>query len=331
MSNTVDLEPLRTDKYQKSSQAEQILSALNETLATLEQKLVAEFDAPQYPTIFVVGAPRSGTTILVQLLIHCFELGYINNIAARFWMAPYIGAWMVSEMQDFSCAPFAGFSSDLGATPEYEGPHEFGYFWRRWFHYDETHELSEEQIEAIDTKFLKRELAAVESVFDRPLLLKNIPALSLQMDLLATVLPQAVFIHCRRDPIYIAQSLLLSRLKYYGDKESWLSVKPNQFRWLKDRPYPEQIAGQIFYTLERIKNVLASLDSSRFLNIDYEALCEEPEAQLNRIAHLVMGAGYRLLRRDVPVPDLSSTNKKLVDDEEFQRLKEGYRRFFVNE
>lgn len=328
MSDMRDWQDIRTANYRRNLQADRVLESLNEALAPLEQQLVSSFEAPRYPPIFIIGAPRSGTTLLSQLLITCFELGYINNVVARFWMAPYIGAWLASELQDFERPPRIAFRSDLGATPEYEGPHEFGYFWSRWFRYDDTHQLSEEQVEAIDTRFFRQELAAVESVFDRPLVFKNVPALSLQVGFLATALPQAVFIHCRRDTIYVAQSLLLSRLKYYGNKESWLSVKPKEYRWLKEQPYPEQIVGQIFYTLQRIEEACASLECSRFLNIDYENLCERPAEELERVVDLFVPTGYELLRRDSAVPDLSSTNKKMVDEGEFRRLEEACRRFF---
>ena len=317
----------RTANYKKHWHFDQVLTALNKTLAPIEREWVADFVAPSYPTIFNIGAPRSGTTLLSQLLITTFELGYINNNAARYWMAPYIGALLASDLQDFERSPAVYFKSDLGATPEYEGPHEFGYFWRRWFEYGDTHQLSVEQVENIDTKFFNQELAAVESVFDRPLLFKNVPALSLQVNFLS-LLPRAIFIHCRRDPVYNAQSLLRSRLKYYGNKDSWFSIKPEEYIWLKQKPYAEQIAGQIFYTVQRINQDFASLDASRYLTIDYETLCEEPEGQLQRVANLIKGNGYQLLRRDLNLPDLSSTNTRVVDDDEFQRLKKACRQFF---
>jgi hypothetical protein len=319
---------IRTVHYQKNLQDEELMGAVNQALAPLEREMVATFEAPSYPTIFIVGAPRSGTTLLVQLLITCFELGYINNIAARFWMAPYIGAWLASGFQAPNRPPAVGFSSELGRTPEYEGPHEFGYFWRRWFQYGDTHELSEEQVAAIDTTHLRQELAAIEYVFDRPLLFKNAPALSLQVGFLASVLPEAVFIHCRREHVYVAQSLLLSRLKYYGNKESWFSVKPKEYRWLKERPYVEQIAGQIFYTRRRIEQALVSLGSRRRLNVDYESLCKRPQEVLERVANLVAGTGYKLLQRECVVPDIASTNAKVVDEDEFQRLEEACCQFF---
>jgi len=43
------------------------------------------------PPIFIVGAPRSGTTLLTQVLISSFELGYIDNISSKFWTNPLMG------------------------------------------------------------------------------------------------------------------------------------------------------------------------------------------------------------------------------------------------
>jgi hypothetical protein len=264
----------------------------------------------------------------VQLLITHFEFGYINNVAARFWMAPYLGARLALQLQDFRRVPAVAFSSDLGVTPEYEGPHEFGYFWRRWFEYGDTHELSKTQIEAINTTHLLQELAAIENVFDRPLLFKNASALSLQVGYLATAIPQAVFVHCRRDPAFVSQSLLLSRLKYYGVKEAWFSVKPKEYIWLKERPYAEQIAGQVFFTRRRIERAFTSLDAARHLTIDYETLCQAPETQMERVANMVVRTGYELPHRDFSLPALLSTNEKLIDAGEFRRLKKACRPFF---
>lgn len=328
MSDKSDLMPTRTKNYQKHLHIDQVLRDMNNTLAPIEREYVADFITPRHPTLFIIGAPRSGTTLLSQLLITSFELAYINNLTARYWMAPYIGALLASDMQDHDRPPAVGFESDLGATPEYEGPHEFGYFWRRWFEYGDTHQLSAAQINNIDVSFFTQEIAAVESVFDRPLLFKNVPALSLQVGFLAKALPGAIFIHCRRDPVYTAQSLLLSRLKYYGNKETWFSIKPKEYHRLIQKSYSQQIAGQIFYTVQRISQSLASIDPSRHLTIEYDSLCEKPEEQLERVAVLLAGVGHPLFSRNAPLPKLFSTNSKKVADDEFQRLQQACRQFF---
>ena len=321
-------EQIRTAKYRKEHHSDQVLSDANNALVPLERGFASGFQAPHYPTLFIVGAPRSGTTLLSQLLITRFEIGYINNIAARFWMAPSVGALLAQTLKDSYRPPAVGFKSDLGATPEYEGPHEFGFFWRRWFDYGETHQLSAEQTDAIDKEFLKQEVAAIENVFNQPLLFKNVPALSLQVDFLAATFPNAIFVHCRRDPLYTAQSLLLSRLKYYENRNSWFSIKPKEYVWLEDRPYAEQIAGQIFYTLQKIEKDFSSLAPSRHITIQYESLCENPEVELGRVADLFAGNGYELSQRDGLLPDLSTTNRKKVTDDEFEQLAQACRQFF---
>lgn len=328
MSKERALEPSRTMAYKKDLQAEQVLIPMNDTLASLERELVAGFESPRYPSIFVVGTPRSGTTLLTQLLIGSYDIGYISNIIARFWQAPYIGACLTSTFEDTRLdSPEIELTSDLGATSDYLGPSEFGYFWRRWFKYGETHQLSKEQYDTIDTKFFRQEIGAVESVFEKPLLFKN-PVLSLHIRFIAGALPKAIFIRCSREPVYAAQSLLLSRLKYYNDKDAWFSMKPWEYSWLKDQPYPDQIAGQIFYIEQQINRIFKELEPSRYLNINYEILCKKPKEQLGRVARLFEVHGCKLLPRNFNLPKITSKNKKRIDEEEYQRLYDACSRLF---
>lgn len=328
MSKESELEPPRTIAYKKDLQAEQILIPMNDTLSSLERRLVANFESPRYPSIFIVGAPRSGTTLLTQLLINSYKIGYINNVIARFWQAPYIGARLASTFKyTIHDSPALELTSDLGATSYYLGPSEFGYFWRRWFKYGETHQLSKKQYDSIDIKFLRQEIGAIESVFKKPLLLKN-PVLSLHIRFLADALPKAVFIRCSRESVYTAQSLLLSRIKYYNNKDAWFSMKPNEYTWLKYQPYPDQIAGQIFYIEQQINCIFEELESNRYLNINYEILCEKPKEQLGRVARLFEGHGCKLLTRKFDLPQITSKNKKRIDEQEFQLLHEACSRLF---
>src|SRR2546422_969456 len=82
----------RLPKYQKDPQQEEQLRQLNQILAPLEQELTKNFNAPTQPIVFVVGVPRSGTTLLAQALAATGGFGYPDNFIARFWMAPFVGA-----------------------------------------------------------------------------------------------------------------------------------------------------------------------------------------------------------------------------------------------
>lgn len=307
---------------------DQPIDALNDTLAPLEEALVGAFDAPTEPLVFIVGAPRSGTTLLTQLLISQYRIGYVSNLVARFWKAPYLGLLLAKEIRDPDRPPDVGFSSDRGFTSGYEGPHEFGYFWRRWFDYQESHSVRAEAIEADTIDALRKECAAMQSVEESPFLFKNLVC-SFQVEFLSRTFPRAVFVHCRRNPLYVAQSLLRCREQYCENREAWFSVKPEAYPELKELPYPDQIAGQIYHTRRHVEDAFERLSDNRYCRVDYEAMVDAPVPSLKRVAEVVEQAGGRLERReDVSLPSLTSTNERTVDAAEFERLKSSCRQLF---
>jgi Sulfotransferase family len=316
----VSSEPERTPAYRKDADTESLLTAVNRRLAQLEVELVARFELPRFPTLFVVGAPRSGTTLLEQLLLARFELGYVTNLAARFWMAPYVGSNLSVEVAYGLDTRGPAFESTFGATAGPGGPHEFGYFWRRWFAYGETHDAGDTAVRSVDGATLGQELAAIESVFDRPLVLKN-PVCSFHVGFLAQVIPGAIFVHCRREPLYAAQSLAESRVRYHGDRAAWFSIKPAEYKRLRDLPWPEQVVGQVYFTRAAIDRQFRTLAATRRLELDYETLCDAPEAELDRIAAWVAENGHVLRRRASRLPTLAKTNRRTIESQDFDALR----------
>jgi len=314
--------------FVKDRSFESVLSDVNEALNPLELQYISRFDRPKYPIVFIAGTQRSGTTLLMQLMLSYFNIGYVSNVMARFWCAPYIGALLFRELRRKSQRQYAAFTSELGTTYGYEGPHEFGYFWQHWFPYGETHQLAEETLEAVDVALFRKELAAMESVFDAPLVFKNPVIASLNMVALADILPTALFIICHRDPIYVAQSTLAARLKFYGDKSEWWSMKPKEYTWLRKLPYYEQIAGQIFFTEQRISRSISKINSQHYLEIEYEDLCAHPERVLTRIKELVNSIGYNLTCTGYKPKSFQSANKQRISDSEFDLLNQALDRFY---
>src|SRR5690606_21792278 len=66
-------------------------------LRPLEAALVArgarEAEAAP-PPVFVVGPPRSGTTLVYQLLVRRFRVAYLSNLAHRLYETPAAATWL---------------------------------------------------------------------------------------------------------------------------------------------------------------------------------------------------------------------------------------------
>ena len=90
--NESDYEWLLDDKYMP------IIKAYNQLLEHIELELIGLQEGPEYPPIFIVGAPRCGGTFVYQALTDILEVGYISNFVARFWNAPTIGTYLAEKV-----------------------------------------------------------------------------------------------------------------------------------------------------------------------------------------------------------------------------------------
>jgi hypothetical protein len=119
----------RRKEYLKDPAAEDLVLEINEALLPLELNSYRDVSIEK-PFIFVFGLPRSGTTLVTQLIAQCARTGFINNFVARFWKAPVTGIRFAKTLG--VAAKGSDFQSNFGATESLLGIHEFGYFWRHW-------------------------------------------------------------------------------------------------------------------------------------------------------------------------------------------------------
>lgn len=302
-----------------------IVQIVNEKLSEIEHSSIDNLKFPAGPVFFIVGVPRSGTTVLLQTIINYYKVGYINNFIAKFWEAPVIGAILYKSMG--SKRTLQSYKSDSGFTKGLEGPHEFGYFWRRFFKYDKSHQIEKKAYESINYQLLNKEIAGLEQVFQKPVVFKNPPALSLNIEFLEKYVPNSHFIYMKRDPYFIAQSIYMKRKEIYNDIHTWYSIKPKEFEKLKnDHPY-KQIAGQIYYTVDKIEKDLTTVSVDRKTIINYEDFCDNPISWINSCPKL-----SELLEID-KVSELSDlkfkiNNKVSLPDEIWDQIKKEINNLF---
>ncbi len=288
-------------RFRRNTDLENLLGEINGLLAGPEREVLNGYSEPQKPVLLIVGAPRSGTTLLMQWLAQSGYFAYPSNLISRFYQAPYIGA-RIQQMMTDPCYAFRNeminpanqeddwFSSDLGKTSGPLAPNEFWYFWRRFFQFNGRDHLTDEELRNVDMQTFLKELAALESAMKKPLAMKGL-IINQHIPFIARHLQKVLFIHLRRNPFYNMQSIIHTRQKYFGDTQQWYSFRPPQYPQLKNDSVARQAAGQVYYLNLIVENGLAELDEKYVLQMDYESFCRNPGEWWQRIMHKMAAFG----------------------------------------
>jgi LPS sulfotransferase NodH len=281
----------RTPEYAKDERVEALLEAANVALEHADLPRPSDVDPAALPLVYVVGAPRSGTTLLYQLLARHLAVGYITNLAARFWLRPSVGIALSRAVLGAAPGEQLPLRSAFGTTEGPAGPHEFGYFWRRWLRLDEspTHHLDEAAQGRVDVQGLRSALRwELLAPSGTAVVLKNVVC-GFHARLLTRVHPRSLFLHVVRDTGAVARSILASRRERYGAYDAWWSLKPSTYPFDGDNPAAE-VVRQAMDCRREIADELAAPGVTA-LTIDYGDVCAEPKRALRAVQEAVRGLG----------------------------------------
>lgn len=253
------------DYLPRSESFEDFLDRLNDAL--LPHFPSRPSGHPHHDSCQIVGLPRSGTTILYQLLARTGAVGYPSNVMAPYWRVPVVGARLQRQLAQGG--PTISMTSVAGRTSEPLDPHEFGYFWRRALgHSGNT--LRPDQ-EAWTWAQLQDTLDAIVEAFDAPTVHKNFLALHHAPGMRAH-LQRSKFLVMARDPRDIAASLWAVRQKIGVPDEATFGIDPGteQHADLVDR-----VLAQV-RALEEARSKVLTQDSADTMVVEYEQLCRSP-------------------------------------------------------
>ena len=266
----------RRGQVQKGKQEESFLDSLNELLQSdplgLYQRPSLEF-----PTVFILGLPRSGTTLLYQVLAAGLDVGFVDCLAARFWEAPVYGM-MLSKAASRGTPSFT-FQSEYARPASLFDPHEFSYFWQKWLRKEAADPESGKQLSdpgSVDWEGLRSELGQMQQLAGKPMIFKGLAAIGNLVDLAAHI-PRTIFVYLERDIEEVAASLLLAREFYYGTQEEWWSLYPPQYEALKELDPPQQVVGQAVYLRKQFQDELNALSGPPVISVAYKDLCLDPQ------------------------------------------------------
>ena len=296
-------------------------TVVGRALSPFERLALRRFhDEPlAFPPVFVVGAPRTGSTILQEFITNYLDVAYLNNFMASYERTIYL-AFKVS-LWWYKDAPHNCFDSRFGKTwlHSMNAPHECGMLWRRWIPAD-VHFVDKGYLSEHAKREMRATATGIINTAMKPLVFKNL-FMGQRLRMIKEVFGDAKFIFCRRDPLYTAQSILKVRVDALRDRDQWLSVRPREYDQLRDMSVEEQVVWSIHYLERQILEDLALFDADRCLDVQYEDLCREPQEQLERIRLFVEKGGAAVdYRASVPHEPLDTSNRQRIDDDTFARL-----------
>jgi hypothetical protein len=242
--------------------------------------------------VFVLGAPRTGSTILYQLLAHCCELPYFANLTNDHYSdTPIVGLAVQRSIADIGDIAFA---SSYGKVQGPFQPSEASAIMTRWCGGGHPSQRVSARVLPGLASHLRRTLVAAERMFGKPMLIKNAWN-CFRVTSLSKILPRARFVWIRRDIRHAALSDLSARYVTKKSPLTWNSATPANVDNLRALPYWEQVVENQFEFNAALQTSLTRMAADRAMMIWYEDLCSEPESVIQMLA--------AFLRASVRSPD----------------------------
>ncbi len=282
-------------------------------LSPLEKKLLKQAKESAGPAVFIVGPPRSGTTLIYELLVRWFKFSYISNLAHRFYQTPVAATKLgKKKINNWHQQLKSEYKSKYGSIYGWGAPSEGGWIWNRWF--PESYYLDETHVENIPRQIIQDTVHGLCKVMNGPFLNKNVMH-SVHMRLLDQLFPKCLFIHINREFKPNVRSIVRAHSQTANNKQEWFSVKPREWQKYKNEDIVMRSVAQVYYTHKNIEEDAEFIGSGRVFTLAYEDFCQNPGVALNAICTFLNNNGVEVEKRDITLPELSvSTPEKINND-----------------
>ena len=278
-------------------------------LGHVESILAPNPDEPlRHPPIFILGAPRSGSTLAVQVLTDALNIGYMSNRHCQWFGAPALAEKL---FRPISNRPSSDYCSRHGVTQGLHAPAECGSWWYRFFRSKPSY-MSIDDVDRGKMRAFRRSIASLINALDRPILFKNLYA-SLRIQAIAHYLPESLFIVIHRNELDNGHSLLEGRAHIFGDYQTWWSMEPPEIEILKKLPPHEQVIKQIRHTYRIIDSdlKLSKVESKRRMDFTYEDFCDNPASIIESVRLFMEQNGCQVRMRDIVLPESFSRQQEV--------------------
>ena len=292
-----------------------VLTPLDILFSLLEKRLYASAPTSKQPLIIVVGAPRTGTTLMELVLINHLPVAFINNLTVLFPRSPIVANWIFGRFLNKKRSfPYSSF---YGKTPNLAGPSDALYIWDRWLGKDRK--KIPESLSSTQQTDLRQFFGAFEQFTGKPLVTKN-NNLNVGASLVANICKNAYFICMTRNPLYLAQALLRARMDIHGDVERPYGLS-DQTETTSEN-FIEDVCRQVLFHEYKIREQQQLIGSDRFWIVPYETMCAAPDALVERVATEILRQPINTVSLKKNLRPFQPTNRVRIDPEMFSQLKQ---------
>lgn len=281
---------------------------MNEGIKKVEellfQNLSPHVSLDDLPLVFILASPRTGSTLLYQLLINFFDFFYFPNLVNDYFAEfPVVGAaldLLLNPRQPVS------YESAYGKTQGYSAPSEGSFIFRNWF--GGEHPSQTRSCEVLPGK-VTHLISTMKSIYEltgQSVLTKNAWN-CFRIQALTQLFPNIHFIWVRRDIALSALSDLEARYRR-GGGTVWNSATTANYRDIQKRPYWEQVVEQQYEYNKSIARDLSKFSQGRHIELWYEDVCDHTEAELSRIDQYLVSQSLPTELKNRPIPSLNRSS-----------------------
>lgn len=254
------------------------LDSINRALRNLSFEELSS-NTKIFQPIFIIGLPRCGSALLHQCIAQCTDIGYVSNIAGKFY-ANIAAGWILQKQLSSNASLMSDFTSKFGNTSGPLEPCEFGWFWRPILAVNASDTVGDE----INWTELERQFRNLGTVCHGPFIFDS-PYINPIISSIAGFFDNAKFIYLKRDPLYVCNSIINARLSKYDDITKFYGAKPRDIGNLLEIKNPiEQVVSQVNALKVEIENGIYQMDDSRYLEINLEDLCTDTAVHIQSLS-----------------------------------------------
>lgn len=272
--------------------------------------------------IFMLGAPRTGSTVLYQIVVNNFNLFYISNfINDYFSQYPMTGGYLDRLLNPRATVSYQSY---YGKTAGQFEPSEGSQFFKFWYGGRHPSEIYSKDILSEKRAYIQKVFQYYSNISNRPLIFKNAWN-CFRIKNILEMFPSSIFIWVRRDVEESAKSDLVARYRR-GGGHVWNSATTKDFLNIQKRPFCEQVVEQQLAYNKTIQRDLLKYAASRYIEVWYEDVVVNCQQELGAIDSFFKDKGLDVaknpLKRISSEDVLKSRISKKLGQEDDLKVKE---------